>query len=225
MFGDMLDATQCQAPYLPSSPTPVVFLVVHFSDGTRGPRRPCSPSSLAARCLSSAATEGPPSRPCSSFPPPTARRGCWCATGMIRRWLGRRGVRCVRRGAARPLRSDGAARAGELTRTAAGPGLTGSVLSRRPRGSIGGSGGGPLPRGGRVPRCLCGPARLSRARSLPPPGSLWPAVFLFRRSNPPWNMNTYAHRGTQAPRTGTDSHSPLPRPQHTDTQATAHRHA
>ena len=86
MFGDMLDATQCQAPYLPSSPTPVVFLVVHFSDGTRGPRRPCSPSSLGARCRSFARTDGHPSRPCSSCPPPTARRGCWCATGMIRRW-------------------------------------------------------------------------------------------------------------------------------------------
>ena len=72
-------------------------------------------------------------------------------------------------------------------------------------------------RGGRVPRCLCGPARLSRARSLPPPGSLWPAVFLFRRSNPPWNMNTYAHRGTQAPHR---HRQPLATP-----QATAHRHA
>ncbi|EOD17077.1 hypothetical protein EMIHUDRAFT_244503 [Emiliania huxleyi CCMP1516] len=29
MFGDMLDATQCQAPYLPSSPTPVVFSCGH----------------------------------------------------------------------------------------------------------------------------------------------------------------------------------------------------
>ncbi|EOD26077.1 DNA mismatch repair protein of the MLH3 family, partial [Emiliania huxleyi CCMP1516] len=25
MFGDMLDATQCQAPYLPSSPTPALL--------------------------------------------------------------------------------------------------------------------------------------------------------------------------------------------------------
>mmetsp|Transcript_51738 Transcript_51738/g.172667 ORF Transcript_51738/g.172667 Transcript_51738/m.172667 type:complete len:228 (+) Transcript_51738:417-1100(+) len=72
--------------------------------------RPCSPSSLAARCLSSARTEGPPSRPCSSCPPPTARRGCWCVTGMIRRW-GEGGSLCeARRRSPSPERWRGARR-------------------------------------------------------------------------------------------------------------------